>query len=232
MFFFLFLSVTVSEAQTPQTAREKSYVKPNSVFPAAGSDTAHAGVFTVPGRTVPETAIEELPVTPFFIMGKGESSAEKLALFLIHENNNTDREFAEELAALYIAEAATEGINHDLAFAQMCLETGFLRYGGLVIPEMNNFCGLGSIGPGQSGEWFPSVEFGVRAHIQHLQAYASEEPLAGDLVDPRYFFVRRGSSPVLRDLSGTWAADKLYAEKIELILGRLVLFGCEVLEPF
>jgi hypothetical protein len=103
----------------------------------------------------------------------------------------------------------------------MCLETGFLRYGGLVISEMNNFCGLGAIGPGQPGEWFPTVELGVRAHIQHLKAYASDQPLEGELVDPRFPLVRRGSSPAVQGLAGSWAADKLYAEKIELILGRL-----------
>ena len=36
-----------------------------------------------------------------------------------------------------------KGSNSDVAFAQMCLETGFLRFGGLVTMDMNNFCGLG-----------------------------------------------------------------------------------------
>jgi hypothetical protein len=160
-------------------------------------------------------------------MGKGKSRAEQMSLFLLNENKNADREFVETLAGLYIAEANIEGINHDVAFAQMCLETGFLRYGGLVSPEMNNFCGLGSIGPDQRGEWFPSIELGVRAHIQHLKAYASEAPLIGELADPRYRLVRRGSSPVLQGLSGTWAADKRYADKIELILYRFFRFNGE-----
>jgi hypothetical protein len=90
---------------------------------------------------------------------------------------------------------------------------------------MNNFCGLGSIGPGQPGEAFPDPRTGVRAHIQHLKAYASEEPLNGVLVDPRYRWVRRGSSPTIQGLSGTWAADRAYSEKIYAILERLYSFS-------
>ena len=159
--------------------------------------------------------------TPRNIMGKGRFKAELLASFLLDENNEADSAFVETLAALYIAEANAEGVNHDIAFAQMCLETGFLRFGGLVIPEMNNFCGLGAIGPEITGEWFPTAEMGVRAHIQHLQAYATDKPLRGELADPRYRYVRRGLAPSIQGLAGTWAADPLYAEKIEGILRRL-----------
>jgi len=158
------------------------------------------------------------------ILGKGETGVEKLISFFLSENKNADREFIKELANHYIAEAETEGINHDIAFVQMCLETGFLRFGGLVSPEMNNFCGLGSIGPGVPGASFPTAQLGIRAHIQHLQAYATDSPLQGELIDPRYHFVRRGSVPEVQGLAGTWAADKHYAEKIETILGRLYRF--------
>ncbi|MDR1374300.1 MAG: glucosaminidase domain-containing protein [Treponema sp.] len=154
-------------------------------------------------------------------MGKGHNKPEKLAAFLLDSNPNTDLRFASELARLYTEEAAVEGVNHDIAFAQMCLETGFLRYGGLVTPDMNNFCGLGSIGPGQNGERFSSPRIGVRAHIQHLKAYATTEELNGELVDPRYRWVRYGSAPDMAGLAGTWAADQEYAVKIGTILDRL-----------
>jgi hypothetical protein len=167
----------------------------------------------------------ERPGPPERIMGKGRIPEEKLALFLERNNPVADREFALALAGYYIQEAAFEGVNHDTAFAQMCLETGFLSYGGLVTPEMNNFCGLGSIGPGQSGEIFPDTRTGVRAHIQHLKAYATEEPLNGVLVDPRYRWVRYGSSPTIAGLSGTWAADESYSGKIGDILRRLYDFS-------
>jgi hypothetical protein len=109
----------------------------------------------------------------------------------------------------------------------MCLETGFLSYGNLVQPEWNNFCGLGAIGPEQPGLIFPDPRSGVRAHVQHLKAYATEEPLAGELVDPRYRYVRKGSSPTVEGLAGTWAADRQYAVKINAVLQRLYDFAWE-----
>jgi hypothetical protein len=107
----------------------------------------------------------------------------------------------------------------------MCLETGFLKFGGLVKPEWNNFCGLGAIGPEQPGLIFPDPRTGVRAHIQHLKAYATNEPLKGELVDPRYRYVRLGSSPKIDGLAGTWAADRMYAVKIAGILQNLYDFS-------
>ena len=166
-----------------------------------------------------------VPVPSEHIMGKGLISAEKMSLFLEQNNPGAAPDFVLKLAGIYIDEAADEGVNHDIAFAQMCLETGFLRYGGLVLPEWNNFCGLGAIGPEQPGEIFPDPQTGVRAHIQHLKAYATEEPLNGELVDPRYKWVRKGSSPGIEGLSGTWAADKSYSSKIVVILQRLYDFS-------
>ncbi|MDR1858685.1 MAG: glucosaminidase domain-containing protein [Treponema sp.] len=167
----------------------------------------------------------EKPRPPENILGMGLVSVEKLAAFFLWNNPVAHANFVEGLSVMYIEEAAAEGVNHDVAFAQMCLETGFLRYGGLVTPGMNNFCGLGAIGPGQPGHVFPDPRTGVRAHIQHLKAYASDEPLNKKLVDPRYRYVRLGSSPTIYGLAGTWAADRLYSGKIAGILQRLYEFA-------
>ena len=172
----------------------------------------------------PESENPDIPPIPEYIMGQGLVPEETLSEFLLFFNPMAE-EFADELVKLYVEEAAAEGVNYDAAFAQMLLETGFLRYGGLVIPEMNNFCGLGAIGPGQEGEWFPDPRTGVRAHIQHLKAYASDEPLNRELVDPRSVWVRFGSSPKINGLSGTWAADPAYGDKINGILRRLYEFS-------
>ncbi|MDR3146753.1 MAG: glucosaminidase domain-containing protein [Treponema sp.] len=155
------------------------------------------------------------------LLGRGQVEAEALATFLLAVNTDADSEFVEQLARLYVAEAALEGIDHDVAFAQMCLETGFLRYGGLVTYDMNNFCGLGSIGPEKTGERFPTPQLGVRAQIQHLKGYATSDPLNQELVDPRYKYVRHGSAPTIEGLAGSWAADRGYAEKIADILQRI-----------
>jgi hypothetical protein len=132
--------------------------------------------------------------------------------------------FAAELIAYYIEESAAEGVNYEIAFVQMCLETGYLRFGGLVTPDMNNFCGLGALGPEQPGEHFSSPQIGVRAHIQHLKAYATEIPLNRPLVDPRYRWVRYGAAPTIAGLAGTWAMDPAYAAKLRNLLTRLYIF--------
>jgi hypothetical protein len=158
------------------------------------------------------------------LLGDGAVEAGVLARFILSANSQISPGYAGSLALFYVEEAKIEGINHDVAFAQMCLETGFLSFGGLVTPQMNNFCGLGSIGEGIPGESFSEPRIGVRAHIQHLKAYATTDPLKGELVDPRYRWVRRGSAPTTGGLSGTWAADTQYAQKIETILARLYAF--------
>ena len=161
------------------------------------------------------------PEIPSFIMGKGVIAPEKLATFLLQYNQYIDHTYVLMLAYLYVVEAEAEGVNHDIAFAQMCLETGYLRYGGDVKPEQYNYAGLGAIGNGEPGLSFPDPRIGVRAQIQHLKAYGSEDPLNGELVNPRFRFVRRGSSPTIEGLAGTWAADRQYAVKINSILERL-----------
>ncbi|MCL2808510.1 MAG: glucosaminidase domain-containing protein [Treponema sp.] len=165
--------------------------------------------------------IIEKPEIPSFIMGQGKISALKLSTFLLLNNQYINPAYAIELVQFYIEEASFEGVNHDIAFAQMCLETGFLRFGGDVKPNQYNFAGLGAIGGGEPGLSFPDPRTGVRAQIQHLKAYGCEDPLNGTLINPRFRFVRRGSAPTIEGLAGTWAADKQYAVKINTILQRM-----------
>ncbi|MCL2801626.1 MAG: glucosaminidase domain-containing protein [Treponema sp.] len=161
---------------------------------------------------------------PLYIMGQGKISADKMAGFLRQNNPAVNAANALMMARLYIEEAAFEGVNHDIAFVQMCLETGYLKFGGDVKPEQNNFAGLGAIGGGEPGLSFPSARIGVRAQIQHLKAYGSEAPLNGELVNPRFRFVRRGIAPTYEGLAGTWAADRQYGVKLKAMLERLYNF--------
>jgi hypothetical protein len=167
-----------------------------------------------------EKPIPEVPEN-ISILGKGKTGAAHLARFLVRTNPLIDENYAKDFAKIYIEEAAAEGVNHDVAFTQMCLETGFLSYGGLVTADMNNFCGLGSTGPGHPGEKFPTPRIGVRAQIQHLKAYATTAPLSKTLVDPRRSYVIKGSAPTVAGLAGTWAEDKEYSKKLTSILLRL-----------
>jgi len=154
------------------------------------------------------------------IMGHGNTSEVQLIVFLKSVNESALDDFP-DLPKLYREEASIEGINYDIAFAQMCLETNFLRFGGDVKPSQNNFAGLGAVGGGAQGATFPSARIGVRAQVQHLKAYASQEPLVQELVDPRFDYVRRGIAPLVEQLSGRWAADPDYGKKILAILRRL-----------
>lgn len=154
------------------------------------------------------------------IISNGNTTEVQLQIFLRNNNENALVQFP-DIPKLYREEAIIEGVNHDLAFCQMCLETGFLRFGGDIKPQQNNFAGLGAIGGGSEAASFPSARIGVRAHIQHLKAYASLEPLVQQEVDPRFRFVTRGVAPSVDQLSGRWSADLDYGTKIKALFKRL-----------
>ncbi|GCL44042.1 N-acetylmuramoyl-L-alanine amidase [Anabaena sp. FACHB-1250] len=154
------------------------------------------------------------------IISNGNTSEVQLQLFLKNNNESALIQFP-DLPKLYREEANIEGVNYDIAFCQMCLETGFLRFGTDIKPQQNNFAGLGAVGGGSQGASFPSARIGVRAHIQHLKAYASLEPLVQEQVDPRFRFVTRGVAPSINQLSGRWSADLDYGTKITSIIRRL-----------
>ena len=157
------------------------------------------------------------------IMGVGNASAVQLLMFL-KNNNETALTNYGNLPNFYREESEIEGVNHDVAFCQMCIETGFLRFGRGVEPEQNNFASLGSANSSTTkgtGASFPDQRTGVRAHIQHLKAYASNAPLFQPLVAPRFHLVARGVAPVLSQLTGRWAIDPLYDCKIIALIRRL-----------
>ena len=105
------------------------------------------------------------------------------------------------------------------------LEANFLGFSGWLEPVQNNFGGLGSTGGSREFASFPSARIGVRAHIQHLKAYANEEPLVQEVVDPRFRFVTRGVAPRVEQLGRRWSAEAEYGEKILAILRRLYGFA-------
>jgi len=163
---------------------------------------------------------------PTTIVSKPRLNNLQLAAFLMYMNPELDEQRVMKISSMYIEESETESINSDIAFAQMCLETGFLSFKGLVKSEMNNFCGLGAIDANNTGITFENELLGIRAHIQHLKAYASKKPLKNECVDPRYKYVNpRGKAPSIKHLSGKWASDPEYSNKIQSILHRMYLFS-------
>lgn len=150
----------------------------------------------------------------FKIMGEGKLTEQQLHSFFLSNGDSLGISRLSDLILLYIDECRAEGVNHDVAFIQMCHETGFLRYDGTVSAEQNNFCGLGTVDEDTPGESFETAREGIRAHIQHLKAYASTKSLSRELVDRRFHYVQRGAAPAVKDLTGKWAADPLYDKKI------------------
>lgn len=154
------------------------------------------------------------------IMGNGIATEVQLISFLKASNPLALYPFP-ELVHLYQEEANIEGVNYDIAFCQMCLETEFLRFGGEVKAAQNNFAGLGTLGGAAETACFATPRLGVRAHIQHLKAYASTEPLVQEVIDPRFHFVTRGIAPSVLQLSGRWSDDLQYGNRILALMQRL-----------
>jgi len=156
-----------------------------------------------------------------FIMDKGCKQVSRLISFMLQHNRSLDSSYLSRLLKTYISECQMEGVNYDIAVCQMCLETGFLRFNGSVSRFQNNFCGLGAISASAAGDWFGTMEEGIRAHIQHLKAYASTDSLNTEPVDKRFRHVRRGTVFTVYDLTGRWATDSKYGEKLEYLLRKL-----------
>lgn len=151
------------------------------------------------------------------IMGTGKATKEQMISLLSKRNPSKETVYIADFVEKTIEEAKIEGVNADILFAQMMHETGFLKFGGDVKEEQNNFAGLGATGNGVPGESFESVQIGIRAVVQHLKAYASTEPLKQACVDNRFKYVERGSALYVEHLGikenpkgKGWAANKGY----------------------
>ncbi|NMC28023.1 MAG: copper amine oxidase [Syntrophomonadaceae bacterium] len=142
-----------------------------------------------------------------------------------------------DLADLYIKIGAEYGVRGDIAFCQSAKETGYWQFMGQVQPWQNNYCGLSATGtpmdgtedlrgadPGKVSFWagfhgavFTTPAAGVEAHIQHLYAYASKNPLPSGktLLDPRFVLVNRGCAPTWVELNSRWAVPgRSYGQSI------------------
>ena len=156
------------------------------------------------------------------LRGVWSGTAEQLASYLLAiEPAPLFSVASEELAGYYIRYCAEAGLRADLLWAQMIHETGYGRYGGDVLPEQNNYAGIGATG-GVTGYTFATAEAGVMAQVAHMIAYVySDSPVewAHSGTDPRFDLVSpRGVAAVLADLNGRWAVPgTTYGQSIEAI---------------
>ncbi|MBQ7453695.1 MAG: tetratricopeptide repeat protein [Selenomonadaceae bacterium] len=146
------------------------------------------------------------------IFGEARATQEQMVNFIKKRNPNPKINCTvEQLVHLYYVEGEREGIRPDITLCQAIKETGTWAYGGDVVPEQNNFCGLGTTGGGVKGEYFATPQLGARAHVQHLLSYTSKRPPKVEIVDPRYDLIKRfrpqifGKLTKWTDLNGVWA---------------------------
>jgi tetratricopeptide (TPR) repeat protein len=195
------------------------YTRANSIDP----DNANAkqGLGIAPAAAVRAGTPSER------ILSGGGMSGEDMVGFLLKNNKALEkrREWVNNLIDTYITEAGREGVNYEIAFAQLCYHTNYLKFEKtLAGAKTNNFCGINSLTSPKKAHAFESEQIGVKAHIQHLKGYATKEPLKGACVDPRYQMIGKaagfGSAETLDGLSGKWAGAD-YAQKIRKILDAM-----------
>ena len=168
------------------------------------------------------------------IMGKAQVTAQQMALFCRSKNSTPQLTSCslEQLAEMFIEEGEAEGVRGDVAFAQSLHETGYFKFGGIVLPTQNNYAGIGALNGNATGQAasFPDPRTGVRAQIQHLKAYASTEALVNECVDPRFSLVVRGVAPYVEWLGAAdnpqgrgWAVPGAgYGANIVKLLGQIM----------
>lgn len=168
------------------------------------------------------------------IMGEAHATAQQMALFCRSKNAEPKLTSCtlEQLAEIFLEEGKAEGVRGDVAFAQSLHETGYFKFGGIVLPSQNNYAGIGALNGNATGQaaTFPDPRTGVRAQIQHLKAYASTEPPVNTCVDPRFSLVARGSAPYVEWLGAAdnpngkgWAVPGSgYGANVVKLLGQIM----------
>lgn len=180
-------------------------------------------------ETSKEDAQEAIADGQYPIMGKSAVTVDQMVAFF----ESSGEEYPEEELAkggadsieafcqMYYDEATAEGVRPEVAFVQTMKETGWLQYGGDASIEQFNFAGIGTTGGGVPGNSYPDVRTGIRAQIQHLKAYATEDALVKECVDDRYEYVKKGSAPYVEWLGqkenptgAGWATGENYGYSI------------------
>ena len=160
---------------------------------------------------------------PDMILSNGKLSRGIFVNYIFENNNELNRGWVENIIDLYIYEANIEGVNYEIAIAQMIFHTRFLSFlGTRVTRDSNNFCGLSTTNDITKIYFFDTYQIGIRAHIQHLKGYATREPLINECVDPRYSKIEEefgwGSSPTIDSLAFKWANNSFFVQAIKNIL--------------
>ena len=177
------------------------------------------------------------PAGQYPILGESIVTAQELANYFTQSGYEYPSEelakggadSIETFCQIYCEEAQAEGIRTEVAFTQAMKETGFLQFGGDVSVGQFNFAGIGTTGGGVPGNSYPDIRTGVRAQIQHLKAYATEDGLNQECVDNRYEYVKKASAPYVQWLGqkenpegAGWATGEYYGYDIAGMIQKLL----------
>jgi hypothetical protein len=189
--------------------------------PHVGTATWQSSTSRIPAAT------DQFPV---YIMGSGRLRRDAVVSYIVNKGSAMNRQQVNTLVGLYIKEAGEEGVNHDIAIAQMCYATKSLSNWQLL--NTRNYGGLNTdLGISvKYGSWHGNMEEGVRAHIQHLKGYASPVRPQKDIVDGRYNLLvtsgYRGRYETLDSLFAVWSPhNPNYGYEIRKILRELYQFS-------
>lgn len=132
-----------------------------------------------------------------------------------------------DVAPLYWHYGSLTGIRPEALYAQAAYETGFGRFGGIVPAEYNNWAGIKVAASNgnepEDHEQFATPDDGVRAHFNHIAAYAGLPPVG--VPHGRYHVVARaswaGTVTTVEELSGIWAPSTNYHTRIVNFLAEM-----------
>ena len=139
--------------------------------------------------------------------------------------------------------AEGNGINPVIMLAQVCVETGYFNFGGVLNASFHNTCGLKTTKGGGDYEANAHMRFkswadGIQAHADHLGLYAGAENCPkysphtkgylnekykanGTTLDPRHFTYLYGKYKTVESLAGTWATDKKYDKTLKTMIAKI-----------
>jgi len=157
------------------------------------------------------------------IEGHGSLEKTNIVSYIRSKNATVSTREIEVIIDTYIREAQRENINHDIAIAQMCYATDYLKNQQRI--SVHNYAGFDAINGVPVR--YANMGEGVRAHIQHLKGYTSRQKPQGDIVDKRYQILIdkriQGTVKTLDALFENWAPgySRSYGNVINNILDDL-----------
>ena len=144
---------------------------------------------------------------------QGEPSATQEQCILWMKDRDVEQEFIDLVPYIY-KECNKANIDPVLVIAQSSLETAY--YTSYTFRKYHNTAGIKNRKNTNKYQDYETYEDGFKAQICHLALYSGNP-------QEEYYYSSRldGWVTTIEDLSGTWAEDRHYGEKILSIIGQI-----------